>query len=51
LPKDTTSELAGLSSHYLFNAEPQAGFNKIEAVQTKWHTAEVQIHGNQGGLQ
>jgi len=25
LPKDTTSELAGLSSHYPFNAERQAG--------------------------
>jgi len=25
LPKDTTSELAGLSSHYLFNTKRQAG--------------------------
>jgi len=25
LPKDTTSELSGLSSHYSFNAERQAG--------------------------
>jgi len=25
LPKDTTNELAGLSSHYPFNAKRQAG--------------------------
>jgi len=25
LPKDTTSEFAGLSSHYAFNAERQTG--------------------------